>query len=367
MDSRFRSAVRRCGGLLLAFAAAAALAGCSRLEMSSTPPDDISPATLRQWFTPLPQTAPSLNPQQEVQVALGRQVYFDSRLSRYHNESCNTCHRLSNYGTDNSQYSPGSVPGVWDTPRNTPTSYNAGFQFAQFWDGRADNLQSQAGGPMLAAHEMDLSSHQVAVDLVQTVPVYVQELHQAFPGQPNPVNIRNITEAISMFEQGLITPSPWDRYLRGDTSALNTRQKSGLRIFLRYGCDTCHAGRDMGGISFQRVGDVYPWTNKSDPGRAGVTHSPAEYLYFKVPTLRNVTMTGPWFQNGSVTRLTDAIRLMATMQSGQPMSRHDAQLVADFLSSTKGSLPSSYIATPAIPPTSSELAAENKAAHGGRL
>lgn len=352
------------GALLLALGV---LTGCSRMELSSTPPSDISPASLRLWFSPLPAAPQPTTPEEKTQVALGRQLYFDTRLSREHNQSCNSCHVLTNYGVDNHRYSPGSIPGVLDTPRNTPTVYNAAFQFAQFWDGRAANLQQQAQGPMVASGEMALHSTADAVNAVRAVPEYVSEMKQAFPGQQDPVTIGNITAAIARFEEGLITPSNWDRYLQGDTAALTARQKQGLQLFLSYGCNTCHAGRDLGGISYQRLGDVYPWMNKSDPGREKVTHSPSDFMFFKVPSLRNIAKTGPYFQDGSVTSLTDAIRLMGDFQSGQPMSRHNAELIADFLNSATGTLPASYIAAPAEPPAGRQASAGMQSGlRGGR-
>ncbi len=328
------------------------------MELSSTPPSNIDPAALRARFTALPQNSDPADQVQLARINLGRQLYFDKRLSRESNQSCNSCHQLTNYGVDNKQYSPGSMPGAIDTPRNTPTVYNAAFQLSQFWDGRAVNLIAQAHGPLVAPKEMALHNLQEAVDVVTRVPGYAPEFRQAFPGQQDPVNIENITASIAAFEQGLITPSPWDRYLQGDTAALTPAQKKGLKLYLADGCDTCHAGRDMGGISYQRLGDVYRWGNKSDPGREKVTHSATDFMFFKVPTLRNIAKTGPYFHDGSVPTLTDAIHLMANFQAGQTISDSDAASIAAFLGSMTGTLPASYIAAPVESPSGSQSAGQ---------
>lgn len=319
------------------------LSGCNQ-DLNSSPDTDIAPQNLFMFrpihFAP-PVTGVVLN-----RVNLGRRLYYDVHLSKNASLSCNSCHQLEHYGVDPGKALSLGYSGHPDYPRNTPTSYNAGLQFVQFWDGRAATLADQAGGPILNPAEMGMPNKAMVLSYINSQPGYVKLFHEAYPGSENPVTFDHITDAIQAFEQGLLTPSPWDRYLAGDTNALTEAQKQGLRVFLRSGCEACHAGADMGGNSYEQLGAVHNWPNRSDLGRAGITHLAGDDLYFKVPTLRNVAETGPWFQNGQVKSLKQAVRLMGYYQTGENLSNADVNSIVTFLHALTGTIPQQYIQEP---------------------
>jgi cytochrome c peroxidase len=321
------------------------MTGCSAKTFNSAPSTDISPSALRSRFAPL-----MAQTQQNAALAdLGRQLYYDPRLSVNNSISCNSCHGLTTtYGADDSALSDG-YKGQKGT-RNAPTVYNAALQIAQFWDGRAADLAAQAKGPVLNPLEMGIPNSDAVVDKLKAVPEYRKEFQTAFPGSKDPVTFDNMATAIAAFEEGLQTPSPWDKYLNGDTGALTASQKHGLKLFLKTGCAACHAGRDMGGGLYQCMGQVAAWPDTHDLGRYQVTKEERDRMVFKVPTLRNVARTAPYFHDGSVPDLQQAVQLMAQYQCGVKLDKRKAALITDFLGSLTGELPQAYIAKPALPP-----------------
>ena len=319
------------------------LIGCGHASQTSLSDVDIAPQHL-YMFSSL-KAAPPASGQAALRVDLGRRLYYDAHLSENGSVSCNSCHQLEMYGVDPGK--PVSL-GHNNQPgnRNSPTVYNAGLQFAQFWDGRAATLAAQASGPMMNPVEMGMSGPDAVLAYVRSRPDYVRQFHAAYPDVKDPITLDNVTGAIAVFEDGLLTPARWDQYLAGDTAALTDPEKQGLRVFLHSGCSSCHAGVDMGGNSYEQLGAVRSWPERTDIGRSGVTHQASDTLFFKVPTLRNVEMTGPWFHNGQVQTLDQAVRLMAKYQTGEHLSDSQVHSIVVFLHSLTGAIPQQYIQQP---------------------
>jgi cytochrome c peroxidase len=280
-------------------------------------------------------------------VELGKKLFFDPRLSRSGFISCNSCHNLSMGGTDNL---PTSIGHGWQKgPINAPTVLNASFNVAQFWDGRASDLETQAGGPIANPGEMAFT-HELAVEVIGSIPGYVTEVTEIF-GSPE-VNIGRMTQAIAVFEETLVTPnSRFDQWLDGDTAALSPQELIGYNLFKRTGCSACHNGPAVGGTSFRKMGIIEPYrTASSAIGRAAVTGRDADQFAFKVPTLRNIELTYPYFHDGAVESLSDAVSIMARLQTGRQFTPEENISVVAFLRTLTGDMPS--FALPILPPSS---------------
>jgi len=279
-------------------------------------------------------------------VELGKKLYFDPRLSKSGFISCNSCHNLSMGGTDNLKTSIGDH---WQQgPINAPTVLNSSLNLAQFWDGRAPDLKAQAGGPIANPGEMAFS-HTLAVDVLNSIPQYVMEFKRVFG--TDSVSIDKVTEAIAEFEKTLVTPnSRFDKWLLGDQGALNETELAGYTLFKNSGCVGCHNGEAVGGNSFQKMGVMAPYKAKSPAeGLSAVTGKDADRFKFKVPTLRNVALTYPYFHDGEAETLTEAVDVMARLQLGKKLSdKENAQIVA-FLKTLTGDQPSFPL--PTLPPS----------------
>ncbi len=206
--------------------------------------DAVNPRLLRR-FKPLRAELVDTNPPSELQIALGRMLFFDTRLSKDHDLSCNRCHQLEHYGVDNLPTSIGR--NAVSEQRNSPTVYQAAGEFTSFWDGRATTVEEQAKVPILNPVEMGMISPEAVVARLTAVPDYVDAFHAAFPTEAHPVTYDNVGRAIGAFERRLVTPSRWDRYLGGDKTALSSQELSGLVLFTDIGCITCHTGELVGG------------------------------------------------------------------------------------------------------------------------
>ncbi len=283
----------------------------------------------------------------KAKVDLGRALFYETLLSDGHDVSCNSCHALNGYGADGRPVSLGH-DGRAGT-RNSPTVYNAAGHIAQFWDGRASDVEEQAKGPILNPIEMGMPDSGAVLTHLRESRMYVAMFRAAFPGEPTPISYDNVGRAIGAFERGLVTPSGWDRFLEGDSTALTLDERRGLRTFLDAGCQSCHAGRYVGGDRYMKVGMIHPWFSQSDSGRLGFTRDPKDLLVFKVPSLRNVAKTGPYFHDGSVATLAEAVRLMGHHQLGKELSASDVQSIVTWLESLTGTIPSNYIAYPQKP------------------
>lgn len=279
-------------------------------------------------------------------VELGKQLFFDPRLSRSGAISCNSCHNLSMGGTDNLKTSIGHK---WQQgPINSPTVLNARFNAAQFWDGRAADLKAQAAGPIANPKEMAFS-HALAVDVLQSIPGYVAAFRQAF-GHGR-LGIDEVTQAIAAFEETLVTPnSRFDKWLKGDRKALTRNELDGYKLFKSAGCVACHNGPAVGGNSFQKMGLVAPYlTSNPALGRADVTGREEDRHHFKVPTLRNVELSYPYFHDGAAATLTEAVDTMARLQLGRQFSADENAKVVAFLKTLTGEQP--RVSLPLLPPS----------------
>lgn len=285
--------------------------------------------------------------QDPAMVELGKKLWFDPRLSKSGFISCNSCHNLSMGGSDNLK---SSIGHNWQQgPINSPTVLNSSLSLAQFWDGRAKDLQEQAGGPIANPGEMAFT-HELAVDLLQSIPGYVAEFKKVF--KTDKIDIKNVTKAIAVFEETLVTPnSRFDKWLKGDKKALTANELEGYKLFKDSGCVACHNGPAVGGNSFQKMGVVEPYKASSPAeGRSAVTGNDADRFNFKVPSLRNVEMTYPYFHDGAADTLPEAVDTMARIQLGKKFTADENAKVVAFLKTLTGEQPK--LTLPILPPSS---------------
>ena len=296
------------------------------LDQASVPGVEDSGARPGEPILPL-RRAEGLDP---AKVALGRQLFHDRRLSADDSMSCATCHPLDNGGADGLPVSPG-VGGVQGNI-NSPSVLTAAHNFRQFWDGRAATLEEQAGGPITNPVEMASTWEQVLAKLRADNDL-VRGFAQTYPAGLTPDTIRH---AIAEFERSLPAPSRFDRWLLGDDGALDENELAGYRLFKKHGCSGCHQGRNIGGNLFQRFGVMAAYfagttPSKADLGRFNVTGREEDRHVFKVPSLRNVARTAPYFHDASATRLEDAVRVMGRYQLGMDLSEGDIAQITAFL------------------------------------
>lgn len=304
-------------------------------------------ARARTAFGTLPASAPNeANPSSEAKIDLGRMLYYDTRLSKNHDISCNSCHQLDAYGVDGEPTSPGHRGQRGD--RNSPTVYNAALHIAQFWDGRAPDVEAQAKGPVLNPIEMASPSEAFVEGVLRSIPGYVDAFDAAFPGDEGSLTYDNMARAIGVFERKLMTPGHFDAFLAGDASALSAAEQQGLTTFLDVGCNSCHTGSTLGGTMYRKLGFVFPYETE-DPGRENVTGEAADRHVFKVPSLRNVVETGPWFHDGSITEIAEVVRLMGYHQIGIQLDASQIEGIVTFLGSLTGEVDAAYVAKPELP------------------
>lgn len=299
-------------------------------------------------FAPLPADLNSpANAATGAKVTLGRILYYDPRLSANQKISCNTCHPLDAYGAESKPVSTGFKNQKGK--RNAPTVYNAAGHFVQFWDGRAPTVEEQAKGPITNPIEMAMPSREAAIRVIESMPEYVALFQKAFPQDKDPITYDNMAAAIGVFERGLVTPSRWDAFLKGDQSALSDAEKVGFNTFAGTGCQWCHSGAYLGGSAYQKLGVVKPWPNQTDQGVYQLTKDDVDRMVFKVPSLRNISKTGPYFHDGSVAQLKQAIRKMAVHQRGVTLSDAQVRSIAVWMESLTGEVPTAYIKSPELP------------------
>lgn len=274
-------------------------------------------------------------------IALGKKLYFDNRLSKDNTISCNSCHNLENgTGVDNLPVSPGNDKGSFGG-RNSPTTLNAALHMAQFWDGRAKDVEEQAGGPILNPVEMAIPSKEAVIERLSKIEEYPTLFTTAFPNEDKALSYRNIELAIGAFERTLITPSKFDDFINGDPTALSEKEQKGLETFISTGCISCHMGNTLGGQLYQKFG-IYGkyWeltvSKKIDEGRFEVTGNEADKYVFKVPSLRNVGKTAPYFHDGSVEKLEDAVTMMALLQLNKTLTDEETKNMVAFLQTLSG-------------------------------
>ena len=279
------------------------------------------------------------NPITKAKVELGKKLYFDPRLSKSGLISCNTCHNLSKGGDDGMQAAIGHKWTANPHHLSSPTVYNSVFNDKQFWDGRSPHLEDQAQGPMQAAPEMAATKEHVAA-VVNSMPEYVKEFQKAY-GKDVKITLEKVADTIGVFERTLVTPAPFDAFMQGDENAMTKKQKEGLKTFIQVGCASCHNGVGIGGsMNVLNVAATYKYMNVGDfkGDKNGMV---------KVPTLRNVTETAPYFHNGMMPTLKDAIKEMGRIQLGAKISDKQAKSIEAFLGALKGKKP--YIRVPMLP------------------
>lgn len=319
---------------ILHMTAASLLVGATLLNAAAAPPEPIQ----------------AIRPTQEVnpgQAELGKKLYFDPRLSKSGFISCNSCHNLSMGGTDNL---PTSIGHGWQQgPINAPTVLNSTFNVAQFWDGRAADLNEQAGGPIANPMEMAFT-HELTIDVLDSIPEYVVAFKEVYASDQ--ITIDDVTQSIAEFEKTLVTPNaPFDLWLMGQTDAITAHELSGYELFKTSGCVACHNGEAVGGSSFQKMGLVRPYeTSNPAEGRVAVTGNDADRFKFKVPTLRNVELTYPYFHDGGAQTLTEAVDVMGRLQLGREFTPEENDQIVAFLDTLTGDQPS--FALPVLPPSS---------------
>ncbi|MGB0402907.1 MAG: cytochrome-c peroxidase [Salibacteraceae bacterium] len=296
----------------------------------------------RNYFQPIKSIPENdENPITAEKVKLGKALYFDKQLSKDGNISCNSCHNLDTYGVDNLPTSPGDEGKNGD--RNSPTVLNAAFHFAQFWDGRAADVEEQAGMPILNPVEMNIPSEAFLVDRLNKSANYKALFAQAFP-EDKAISFNNVANAIGAFERTLITPSTFDQFLQGNESVLNAEETKGLELFINKGCITCHTGKAVGGSQFQKFGlfgDYWDMTGSKviDEGLAKETGNESDKYFFKVPSLRNIDKTAPYFHDGSVNDLKEAVIIMAKLENNKDLTDDEANAIVSFLGTLTGEVP----------------------------
>lgn len=313
-------------------------------------------------FEVLPEKPPipKDNPMSAAKVELGKQLFFDPRLSKNGAVSCNSCHSVMGGGTDNRAVSIGVDNKTGG--RSSPTVWNAAFLSVQFWDGRAKNLEEQAKGPLTNPVEMAMPNHDAVMQRVMQIPGYVEQFKKVF-GEKDSVTIDNLAKAIAAYERTLITPnSPFDRYQKGQKGALNSQAKKGMELVQTVGCTSCHMGPNFAGPMLPEGTGFYqkfptfpgsPYDSKynllSDNGRADVTKKDEDKHLWRVPTWRNIAQTAPYFHNGSVKTLDEAVRVMAKTQLNKDLKDDEVKAIVAFLNSLTGEFPKQQM--PRLPET----------------
>jgi len=296
-----------------------------------------------KFFMALPSSADNpANALTDQKIALGKALYYDVRLSKDETQSCNTCHNIATYGVDNSPTSKGDDGGFGT--RNSPTTFNAALHIAQFWDGRNADVEQQAGGPILNPVEMGIPSEEFIIERLKGVDEYKEMFAASFPDDADPINYKNLTYAIGAFERTLLTPSKFDNYLTGDTLALNDAEIQGLKTFMDVGCTTCHSGALLGGNMYMKFGlstNYWDLTKSTaiDSGKYAVTNNEGDMFVFKVPSLRNIEKTGPYFHDGSVADIKDAIQIMGKTELNKELTTEQVDEINTFLSTLTGEIP----------------------------
>ncbi|MDN3655385.1 cytochrome-c peroxidase [Ferruginibacter paludis] len=317
---------------------------------ATTQPEDSTLIIARNYFKPLPDVAENKeNMITPEKVKLGKLLYYDTRLSKTGNNSCNSCHNLAANGVDNLATSIGDA-GKRGT-RNSPTVFNAALHNMQFWDGRAKDVEEQSGMPVLNSVEMAIPNKEFLMKRLDTIRLYQDMFKAAFPGKANSVTYENLQKAIAAFERTLLTPSRFDKFMQGDKNALSAEEKTGLSTFIASGCISCHNGVGIGGGSLMKFGLVtdYRTLTKStmdDKGRENVTKNKEDNHVFKVPGLRNVQGTYPYFHDGSIATLDSAVKIMSKAQLNKNLSDKEIKDIVAFLNATSGDINADAKAVP---------------------
>jgi cytochrome c peroxidase len=310
-------------------------------------------AQAQALFKPLPKemTSPD-NPITPEKVGLGRLLFFETRVSADGTVSCSRCHQPFLYATDALPKPIGAEHRV--NPRNSPAVLNAALQVSQHWRGDRKNVEDQATKALIGPVSFGNPSFESAMAKLKAIQGYRPLFAKAFPGQADPITPEHWGQAIGAYERTLVTPSPFDRYLGGEDTALSSEARAGLREFIQVGCAGCHEGAGVGGTTYGKFGVVEEYwkatgSKEIDKGRFDVTKDPGDTYVFKVPSLRNVAMTPPYFHDGSVATLPEAVRIMARVQLGKTLTKDQVTGIVRFLETLTGKLPRQFIEVPVLP------------------
>ncbi len=279
-------------------------------------------------------------------------LFYETRISIDGATSCAKCHPITFYGTDRLPKSQGNWGKL--NPRNAPTIFNSAGQITQHWRGDRKDVEDQAKRALLGKASYGAPSYKWVEEKLKSIKGYYPLFKKAFPEEKNPINVDNFAKAIGAWERTLSTPSRFDTFLKGDTSALTEKEKKGLKKFISTGCVSCHNGMLLGGNSYQKFGIVEPYwkytkSKKIDEGRFSITKNEKDKYVFKVPPLRNVVMTAPYFHDGSVKDLKKAIWIMGKVQLGKELSKEDIDDIYAFLNSLTGQLSQDIKTLPILP------------------
>jgi len=315
--------------------------------------DDELMKKAKEVFGPLPASMPSEhNPITLEKVNLGKILFYESRISIDGTVSCAKCHPISLYAADGLKKAIGN--NCKENPRNSPTLFNAAAQLSAHWIGNRTGVEDQARQALTGPPAFGMPSNESVEKVLKGMKEYVSLFKAAFPGEKDPVTVDNFAKAIGAFERTLMTPAPFDAFVKGDPKVLTDQQKRGLKTFFETGCSTCHFSPYGGGQVYRKFGVFEPYWNytkseKVDEGRFVVTKNEADKYVFKVPVLRNVAMTPPYFHDGSVDRLEDAVRIMGKAQLLKDLSKEQVADITAFFASLTGQLPDEVMRVPLLP------------------
>jgi cytochrome c peroxidase len=304
-------------------------------------------------FGPLPSSMPSQeNPITPEKVKLGNVLFWEPRISVDGTVSCAKCHPMSLYAVDGLKKSRGN--NCKENPRNDPTIFNAASQISEHWIGNRTSVEDQAKQALIGPPSFGMPNYESVEKILKGMKGYVAMFKEAFPNEKDPVTVDNFAKAVGAFERTLVTPAPFDDFMQGNASALTGQQKRGLKTFMDTGCLTCHFSPYVGGQMYQKFGVFEPYEKYTksthiDEGRFAVTKNPSDKFVFKVPVLRNVAETPPYFHDGSVDKLVDAVMIMARIQLAKDLTQEQAGDIAAFLASLTGRIPDAALKAPVLP------------------
>ena len=307
----------------------------------------------KQIFRPLPQVMPSeKNPITPEKVKLGKILFYETRISLDGTVSCARCHPIGLYAADGLKKSIGNNCKL--NPRNAPTILNAAGQISEHWIGNRVDVEDQAKQAVIGPPSFGMPSYEAVEKKLKEIKGYMELFKKAFPGEAYPITVDNLAKAIGAFERTLVTPSHFDSFLKGDIAALNEREKRGLRTYIETGCIMCHSGPYAGGQAHQKFGIFEPYWKytKSEPideGRYVVTKNDSDKFVFKVPIHRNVAKTAPYFHDGSVDKLEDAVWIMGKIQLGKDLNKGQVEEIVTFMKSLTGKIPEDVLKVPLLP------------------
>jgi cytochrome c peroxidase len=307
----------------------------------------------KQIFGPLPQVMVSeKNPITPEKVKLGKMLFYETRISVDGTVSCARCHPIGLYAADGLKKSIGNNCKL--NPRNAPTILNAAGQISAHWIGNRTDVEDQARQSVIGPPSFGMPSYEAVENKLKEIKGYIELFKKAFPEDNNPVTVDHFAKSVGAFERTLVTPSAFDAFVKGDIAALKEQEKRGLRTYMETGCMTCHSSTYFGGQIYQKFGLFGPYWKytKSEPideGRYVVTKNDADKYVFKVPVLRNVAKTSPYFHDGSVNKLEDAVWIMGKIQLGKELNNSQVEEIVTFLKSLTGKIPNDALKVPLLP------------------